>query len=555
MPQDAFTIRLAARELNAALTGGRINRINPPDRDAVALLIDTGKRTVKLLLNANATDCGVYFTEEERENPAVAPNFCMLLRKHLQSAEILSVETAGFERILTITLRCDSDLSACERVLYAEIMGKYSNLILTENGVILGALKTTTADEACRRLILPGAPYVFPAPQEKADPSDRAALIRALEAPFEDTADALFRRVAGLAPCTAAAIAACYAGGDAAALADHVQRYIFSDETQPCVKETPGGVVDFYARRTAGARPFPTLMQAECYYYTKKRGARRVENMRRRLLTIVRNAEKKQEKRLAQILEKRQAAADAETVRLKGELLTANLYALTRGMRACELVNYYDEAGKTIKIALDETLTPAQNAQAYYKKYRKQKRTLEALVPQEKEVREELLYLAGVRPFLLSAETEEDLAAAEEELQACGLAPLPQERARKKKPEVPFRTYEQEGFTVYVGRSNIQNDRLVRQSAPDDVWLHARQVHSAHVVIRTRGRSVPESVLAFAAGLCARFSAGGGDRLPVDCCPIKNVKKPKGSKAGFVTYTDYRTLEGDPARAAGKETP
>ena len=160
MPQDAFTLRLSARELNDALRGGKINKINQPLPEEISFLIYTGTRTVKLVLNVNASDCGVYFYEAEQENPLVAPNFCMLLRKHLQNAEILEISTVGFERIVALRLKCVSDFSVAERILYAEIMGKYSNLILTENGVILGALKTTSLDDNCKRTIFGGVKYV-----------------------------------------------------------------------------------------------------------------------------------------------------------------------------------------------------------------------------------------------------------------------------------------------------------------------------------------------------------------------------------------------------------
>ena len=546
MPQDAFTLRLNALELNKTLAGGRINRINQPAREEVSIVIYTGKGTVKLLLSANASDCGAYFSEEERENPAVAPNFCMLLRKYVQGAQIVRVATAGFERILAFTLHCTSDFSECERILYAEIMGKYSNLLLTEKGVILGALKTTSADEHCKRLILPGAKYTLPEPQDKVNPADFAALCALCEHVQGDTAHFLFMHVAGLAPCTAEEIARTHRGGS---LAQHIYDYIFSDEISPCVAEKDGNVTDFFARSHAGARPFATLSEAQAYYYAKKRAKSALEGTRRKLLAAVTQAKKKQEKRLAQIAEKQRACADAEQVRLKGELLTANLYALARGMTECELVNYYDENGGKVRIALDARLTPAQNAQAYYKRYQKQKRTLEALAPQQEEANRELAYLESLVPFLSTAQNADDLRAAEEELTAAGLLRAQPERRGKKRAEVPFRTWEKEGFTIYAGRSNLQNDALVRRSAPDDVWLHARNLHSAHVVIRTQGRSVPERVLAFAAGVCAKYSAGRGDKVPVDCCPVRNVKKPKGSKAGFVTYTDFKTLLGDPAIA------
>ena len=176
MPQDTFTIRLLAKELASSLRGGRINRINQPGKEELSLLIYTQKGTLKLTVNANAADCGVYFTTDNPPNPLTAPNFCMLLRKYLQGAEILGVETPGFERILIFRVLCFSDFSTAERELRVEIMGKYSNILLTEKGVILGALKTTTIDENCRRAILPGAPYLPPAPQDKTDPSDLSAL-------------------------------------------------------------------------------------------------------------------------------------------------------------------------------------------------------------------------------------------------------------------------------------------------------------------------------------------------------------------------------------------
>ena len=268
MPQDAFTLRLVAKELDETLSGGRINRINQPSRDEVSLLIYTGKRTLKLSLNANASDCGAYFDGTETENPAVAPNFCMLLRKHIQGALVSSVGLVGFERILRFRLLCGSDFSTAERELYLEVMGKYSNLILTENGVILGALKTTSLDDAVRRMIFPGVKYVLPAPQDKADPSDEGALRAVLQSPMEDLGRFLFTRVAGLAPSTAEQIAASYKGGD---LCDHVRTFLFSDDISPCVLERNGAPVDFYARAVAGATRYPTLSAAQSAYYDKKR--------------------------------------------------------------------------------------------------------------------------------------------------------------------------------------------------------------------------------------------------------------------------------------------
>ncbi len=545
MPQDTFTIRLIARELDSTLRGGRINRINQPGKEELSFLIYTQKSTLKLTVNANAADCGVYFTTDNPPNPLTAPNFCMLLRKYLQSAEILGVETPGFERILIFRVRCYSDFSTAERELRVEIMGKYSNILLTENGIILGALKTTTIDENCKRAILPGAPYLPPAPQEKVDPSDLPALKALLTPPLpQDLSHFLFTNVMGLAPCTAEQIVSGYKGGD---FAEYVHDTIFSDEISPCVVEKNGIPTDFFARHVAGGIPFESISAAEQYFYAGRRKKKNFDTLQRKLTSAVSAQRKKQEKRLSQILEKRRQCEGAEDDRIKGELLTANLYRFKQGMRSVEVENYYDEAGGTMKISLDERLSPSDNAQAYFKRYRKQKRTLEVLGPQEAEVRSELEYSLSLLAAISSAEDVDDLKCLEEELQVAGFLKQPERRKKQSAPEYPFRRFEKDGFEILAGRNNLQNDRLVRTSAPDDIWLHAQKYHSSHVVIRTQGRAVPDEVLVCAAGICARYSdAKQGGRIPVDYCPVRQVKKPSKAKAGFVTYRDYKTVLVEP---------
>ncbi len=546
MPQDAFTLRLNAAELDGALKGGKVNKIVQPTKDEVSLVIYTGRHTVRLVLNTNASDCGAYFDRPEAESPLVAPNFCMLLRKHLQGAEILSVSLVGFERILLFRFLSSSDFSRSEQELYLEVMGKYSNLVLVEKGIILGALKTTTLDENVRRTIFSGVAYVLPAPQDKICPLDREKLKEAFRTDsIENLAQFLFSHVSGLAPSTAEQIAKSYRGGD---LAEHVYSYIFSDTVSPCVVERDGIPVDFYARMQEDAIPFPTLSEAQTYCYGKKRAAKKFENLKRKLTSAVNGAVKKHEKRLAQTLEKKHECENCELLRIKGELLTANLFMLSKGLKGCELDNWYEEQGGKLKITLDPLLSPSQNAQNYFKRYRKQKRTLEMLVPQEEETRAELNYLASMLGFLSSAESETDLLSMQEELVAAGLIKdsVPQRRGGKAKAEIPFRTFDCGGFRILAGRNNLQNDKLVRTSSPNDIWLHAQRYHSSHVVIKTEGRRVPDEVIAYAANLCAKFSDGGGDRIPVDYCLVKFVKKPPKSKAGFVIYSEFTTVAGYP---------
>lgn len=533
MPQDAFTLRLNARELNATLAGGKINKINQPEREEITFLIYTGKQVLKLALNVNASDCGVYFSDAVKENPAVAPGFCMLLRKHLTNAELKEVSLVGFERILAFRFFCVSDFSSTEKILYAEIMGKYSNLILTENGVITGALKTTAIGENCKRLIFPGAKYEFPEPQDKVDPTDYPALFSLLkDARQENLDEFLFKHVRGIAPVTAENIVKWY-GGEGV-FAKHVYDYLFSNEITACVNDR-----DFFARWEDGATLFPTLSAAQAYFYGRKSREKEIAAMKRKLSSAVNSAIKKQEKRLAQILQKRHDCKDAELNRISGELLTANLWKIEKGSRGCELENFY--GGGTVKITLDPTKTPSENAQSYFKKYRKEKRTLEALAPQEEETKREISYLRSLSAAAEFAKDKEDLTALEEELIAAGI--LKETNGKKKKEKVvSFRSFEKDGFRILAGRNNMENDKLVRSARPDDLWLHAKAYHSCHVVVKTEGKPVPDEVLLFAAGICAQYSDGKGDKVPVDYCEVRFVKKPPKSNPGSVVYTDYKTV-------------
>ena len=242
-----------------------------------------------------------------------------------------------------------------------------------------------------------------------------------------------------------------------------------------------------------------------------------------------------------------------EKNRVYGELITANIYALKKGMERCELANYYDEIGGTAKIPLDKNLTPAQNAQKYFKKYNKQKRTLAAAGPQRAEAEADLRYTESMLSFLARAENMLDLYDAEEELREAGLLP-PEKKKKAAVKAVPFRTFRIGGFSVFAGRNNVQNDRLLREAAPSDLWLHTQKYHSSHVVVRTEGKKVPESVLLAAAEICACFSDGkAGDKIPVDYCERRYVKKPPKAKAGFVVYTDFQTLLVTPDRHAAEE--
>ncbi|MBE5744983.1 MAG: fibronectin/fibrinogen-binding protein [Clostridiales bacterium] len=565
MPQDAFHIRRSVTELNALLVGGKINRISQVNKDELTFIIYTGKSTVKLIISANASNARVCLSATEKEPLAAAPNFCMLLRKHLQNAEILAVRQHEFERIVEIDLHCSSDFSQVNRTLVCELMGKYSNVVLVEKGVVLGALKTTSLVDETHRILFAGAKYAYPTPQDKVSPFDSAAILDRLKNFMQNRADGVdgeslakfvFDNVFGLALPTArqlvlraekanGGVMRCLSPSANAPLWTFIGEFCLHEPSNPHLRIDNGVICDFFAFPIDGGVAMPSLCKAQDEFYTKRETKKGFDDKKRRLESGVKTLIKKTTKRLQDTAEKLREAEKADDNRIKGELLTANLYAMEKGMRFIEVTNWYDETGKTLKIELDPLLSPAKNAQKYFKAYNKQKRAKEILLPMLAADENELSYAESIASSIHLADTDDDLKEIETELLDAGLIRAPKQTLKKNKKDtpVPFREYEHDGKKILVGRNNLQNERLLKLASPDDIWLHVQKYHSSHVIILTEGGQVRDETLVYAAQLCAYFSqAQGGDKIPVDYCKRKFVKKPKGSKAGFVTYTDYKTL-------------
>ncbi|MBQ8684927.1 MAG: NFACT family protein [Clostridia bacterium] len=550
MPQDAFHIKRLAEELDLFLKGGKINRISQVSKDELTFIIYTGKTTVKLVLSTNATGARVCLSQTEKEPLAVAPNFCMLLRKHLQNAEIVKIEQYAFERIVEITLHCTSDFSECDRILHCELMGKYSNIVLTERGIVLGALKTTALTDETHRVLLSGARYDYPAPQDKISPFDGAGMRSLMESyeishgkegDREELARFLFEHVSGIALPTAREMVK----RKKEPLWAFVGEFCQSEPNRPHLQTSGGAPTEYFAFPVENGIAAPSLCKAEDEYYTYRENKKGFEDKRRKLEGAAASLRKKTAKRLQDTLERLKEAQKAEENRIKGELLTANLYRLEKGARCAELENWYDENGGAIKIALDPTLSPTQNAQRYFKTYNKQKRTREILTPMQAKEEAELAYAESVLSALRAAEDERDLKEIETELVEAGLlrAPVKRVGGKKKEAEIPFREYEHGGMKILVGRNNMQNDRLLKYASGEDIWLHTQKYHSAHAIVVTDGKQVQDETVLFAAEVCAYYSDGrDGDKIPVDYCKRKFVKKPSKSKAGFVIYTDYKTI-------------
>lgn len=546
MPQDAFTLLHAARELNNLLSGAKVNRVVQPDKDDVYLAVYTKSGARTLVLSSNAEYCRVAFTSAEKPKPQVAPSFCMLLRKHLLGAETESVSLVGFERIIKIDFRTKNDFKdSVVKTMYCEIMGKYSNLILTENGKILGCIKNAPLDVATTRLTLPGADYVLPKSQDKADITDKTSFkSRYMSAFFGDLPKFLFENVKGLSFVTAEEIAANVpADADVDSVYDAVKTFYLSPVVSPCVKGE-GKKRDYYITdyKTIGGQTeyFDTITDAEDDVFSAKERKKAFDLEYKRISDKVNSLTKKLGKKLQGENEKLLSSANYDELRVKGELITANLYRLEKGMKSCELENYYDDY-KPMKITLDENLTPNANAQRYFKKYAKEKRAVEIVTPQKEQTEKDLDYLGSVGHELSLAADKSDFKDIEEELISQGLLPAPKNRSVKT-AESPYREYIADGYAIKCGKNNLQNDRLLSRAYKDDLWLHAKGFHSPFVIVETKGEKIPDEVIKTAAEICAYYSDGGkGGKVHVDYCLRKFVKKPPKAKPGSVIYTDYKT--------------
>ena len=518
------------------------------------------KRTQKLLLSVNPASPRIGILSGEVDSPLTAPNFCMLMRKHLLSSTLLGIQLIGFDRIVKIDFLTSGEFKDAEiKSVYVELMGRYSNVILTQNGKILGGNRGINMFDNGVRPLIVGMPYVFPPVGDKKIPNDNALISCFNQNQNEEIANLITKNVQGVALSTAKEIEkefiTKYKNSEdfGENLFNALNDYLYNTCARPCVFVQKSQVVDVcvYPYETINQEPlfFDFLYQAEEYYFCQKDAQKRYQNKRERLLNLTNSAIKKAKKRLTAINSKQKDALSSEDNKLKGELLLANLYRLKDGQSECILENYYD--GTQIKIQLDQNLSITQNAENYYKKYNKQKRTLTALEPQRKMAESELNYFLSVSDEVLLAETFDELLLVQLELENAGIIVQKQVNQNKKKATSFCREYCVDGFTVLVGRNNAENDKLTFTSAPDDVWVHVKDYHSSHVIIQARGKVVPEKVVLTACEICAYYSKGReGGKTDVVYTNKKNVKKPPKSKPGFCIYENFRSIVVKPEKHA-----
>lgn len=591
MPFDAGVMAAVVKQLEIQAVGARIDKIYQPDRDEVMLGLRVQNGNKRLLLSACAGNSRAGFCNAERENPATPPMFCMLLRKHLSGGHILSVKQIGFDRALEMKIGATDDMGfATERYLICEIMGTYSNVIfLDENRRILSVIHPVSLSASNKRQVLCGFEYEDPPKQEgKINALDVTEEIfaerckNALDFGNAPAADKfLIANFAGLSPLIAREITYRASGNTSTPLGNvDIQRLwfnfskIYTDVKNgvfsPClIKNTDGKVMDFsfceirqYAT-LAVTKPYDDISELLDVFYSERDKNEHIKRRGQDVLRLLANAESRIKKKTALQRESLAECENRGTWKKYADLITANMYALKKGMKSAELIDYEDENMPTVSVPLDERLTPSQNAQKYYKKYAKAKSALVMLNEQIEESARELSYIDTVFESLAKAENENDFAQIRTELSMTGYGRKLENmrksgnkskkdyRQNMKKDYKPMRFMTSGGYEVLCGKNNLQNDYVTTVLASkDDYWFHVKNAPGSHVVMRC-GKDDPDAKdFTECAKIAVLYSSQKETpNAAVDYTRVRHVKKPSGSKPGFVVYdtnfTAFATADKD----------
>lgn len=578
MAFDGITIANLAKELNDLLSGGRIQKIAQPEKDELILTIKQ-YNSYKLFLSADASLPLVYLTENTKPAPLTAPNFCMLLRKHFNSARILSITQPGLERSLDIAIEHLDEIGDLKtKHLIIEIMGKHSNIILCdENYTIVDSIKHISGFVSSVREVLPGRTYFLPQTVEKADLltlTEETFRRFVLEKPLP-LSKALYTGLTGISPvmaeelCHRARLSSDQSANTLSAdFGTHLfkvlerfsesikegsfsPRIIFQEDTPVEFSAVPLSCYEEHPSEHFKISQYDSISLVLEDYYARKNQLTRIRQKSADLRRIVATAIERESKKYDLQLKQLKDTEKRENYKVYGELITTYGYGVESGAKSMQALNYY--TNEEITIPLDETLSPMENAKKYFEKYNKLKRTNEALSVHIRETKEALEYMESVRLSLELAFTEDDLNAIKEELIESGYLRRHIDKNSKKKPQkvklkhTPLHYLSSDGYHLYVGKNNLQNDELTFHFASgNDWWFHAKGIPGSHVILKAAGTEgeLPDHAYEEAAALAAYYSKGrDNDKVEIDYIEKKQVKKPAGSKPGFVVYyTNYSMM-------------
>lgn len=577
MALDGVFLRHLKEEIGTSLLGTRVDRVFQPNRDELILAFRGFSAAYKLLISARANSARVNLTTIPVENPQQPPMLCMLLRKKLQGAKLLEITQPDLERALMLKFDSVNELGDhVELTLAVEIMGRYSNIILVdENGKIIDALKRVDAEMSSERLVLPGLLYRLPPPQDKlsmltSTVEEIMARIDALPRDME-LSKALMSVLQGISPIIAREVESSAGLGHEVYVKSmtppqrrRTEMYVTTlMETAKNVSGTPHIVIDpqnkpkdfaFMDIRQYGSamtvsekKSFSEMLDA---FYAERDQIERMRVKSQDLLRLLANHADRLSRKIANQQAELSACAERDTLRIKGDLLSANMYAIQKGETSVKLQNFYDENLAELEITLDPALTPQQNAQKYYKNYRKAKTAEEKLTEQIGLAQTELTYIDSVFESLALAENERDLNEIRAELAEQGYVRRKAGKKNQKQLALsePLKFKTSDGFTVLVGRNNRQNDKLTMKDANNnDIWFHTKNIPGSHTVLVTDGKAPTETAMEEAAVLAAQHSrAKDSAQVPVDYTQIRYVSKPQGAKPGMVIYVQYKTVYVDP---------
>lgn len=565
MAFDGVVISNIVKDMKERLTGGRIYKIYQPENDEINLVIKNLGTTFRLMLNASPTLPLVYFLSENKANPATAPNFCMLLRKHIGNGRIVGIEQPGFERIIMIDIEhLDEMGDLCRKKLVIELMGKHSNIIfMEENGRIVDAIKRIGAQISSVREVLPGYDYVLP-PNEKMDPSEvsKEYFQTVILEKAMSVEKAIYSSVTGFSKLIAGEL--CYeAGVDGNFSTDSLaagNKEALWDAFSGLVARVKDGnyepVIVYNEDEPVAFSSIPLKMYGDlrqeyfgdisellaCYYAKKdiySRIRQKSTDLRKVLATAVERTSRKYDIQRRQLkdTEKR------DKYRIYGELLQTYGYEVQTGDKEVTVVNYY--TNKEVTIPLDTTMTPVENANRYFNKYNKLKRTYEASLTLVEESKKTLEHLLSLQNSIEIATSEADLAEIKEEMVMAGLIKAKQGKKNgvKQEKSKPLHYISSDGFHMYVGKNNLQNDRLTFKTAgTKDLWFHAKEMPGSHVIVKLEGaEDVPDATYEEAARLAAYYSSGKtSPKVEIDYTRRGNLKKPPQANPGYVIYhTNY----------------
>lgn len=567
MAIDGIVTRALALESDERLASGRITKIYQPNQTDIVLYIRVNGRNERLLLSAHPAYPRAHLTEQTYQNPLEPPMFCMLLRKHCEGAFVRQIGQIGLERMLYVDIDSRDELGdRVTRRIVVEMMGRHSNIILIdpETGHVFDGIRRVTPAISQYRQIVPGATYKRPPDQHKRDPLtvDENTFLARLNFNEGRLDRQLVNLYTGIGPVLAKEIVHRAGIGSRTAYWEsfhETMARVKSGQFEPTIvygenKET---FAAFPLTHLPGeAQSFSSMHRCVASFYEGKAERDAVRNQVHDLTRFVQNAYKKNEKKIAKLKRDLQKTEQADTHRLFGELLTAYMHQIEPGDDAIEVVNYYDENGKTVTIPLDPKYSPSENAQRYFKKYNKAKASRKHLAEQIDKAEVENAYFASLLQQLESADLEDVSDIREELVQEGYLRKQRTKRDRrqndKAKPSLTV-TRSSEGVLIYVGRNNRQNEYLTnRLAGSNDTWLHTKDIPGSHVVIR--GEQFGERTLHEAAQIAAYFSKGRtSGQVPVDYTLIRHVRKPRGAKPGYVIYDNQKTVYVNPDAAFIRE--